>query len=139
MGAWSAEPFGNDTAGDWAYEFEDAQDLDLVRTAFAEIRDEAAAPEPYIDAYTGTVAVAAAAVVAQMLGAGAEVTGRFTPALEELLDGLDEAPRAPLVNEALAALRIVRLPHSELAELWEGDEAWPRALDLLEAFLGTKA
>lgn len=24
MGAWSHEPFGNDTAGDWVYELEDA-------------------------------------------------------------------------------------------------------------------
>ena len=33
MGAWSCEPFGNDTASDWAYALEDTKDLSHVEAA----------------------------------------------------------------------------------------------------------
>ena len=37
MGTWSAEPFGNDSAADWAFELDDAEDWTLVRVALDDL------------------------------------------------------------------------------------------------------
>lgn len=39
MGTWSHEPFGNDSANDWAYDLEDQSDLSLVVGAIQAVLD----------------------------------------------------------------------------------------------------
>jgi hypothetical protein len=41
MGTWSHEPFGNDTASDWAYEFEEQDGHVVIEQAFDEMIDMA--------------------------------------------------------------------------------------------------
>jgi hypothetical protein len=41
MGAWSHEPFGNDTANDWADELEESSDFSIVEKAFNQIIESA--------------------------------------------------------------------------------------------------
>ena len=48
MGTWSHEPFGNDTASDWAYEFEEHNGYDVIEDAFDQIIDMTT--EEFIDA-----------------------------------------------------------------------------------------
>ena len=67
MGAWSHEPFGNDTANDWADELEESSDFSIVEKAFNQIIESA---EEYIDADIACEAYAAAEVLAQALGKG---------------------------------------------------------------------
>jgi hypothetical protein len=39
MGAWSHEPFGNDDAGDWALELEEATDLSYIEASLDAVLD----------------------------------------------------------------------------------------------------
>lgn len=135
MGAWSAEPFGNDTAADWAYAFDDAHNLDPLRAAFAAVTDQAGADDGEIDSDAGCEAVAAAAVVAKLLGADQSVTGFLQPELVKSLAHVGESPDSTLTGAALSALTMVRSPASELEELWEEDREWVDAVAKLDAFL----
>src|SRR6476469_7930025 len=65
MGAWSHEPFGNDTAADWAYGLDDSEDL-----AYIENTLDAAEGEDELDASIAEEAVAAIDVLANALGKG---------------------------------------------------------------------
>jgi hypothetical protein len=124
MGAWGAGPFDNDDAGDFVWDLADESALDLVRAALAAVDGaEVEAPE-------GSIALAAAEVVAAARGAA-------TPDLPEEL-ALVVAALAPEVTDddaarALAAVRAVGGPGSELADLWseaggEDEAAWRGAL-----------
>ena len=48
MGAWGVGTFENDDASDWAYQLEEAGDLDLVQVTLAAAAD----PEAYLEAPT---------------------------------------------------------------------------------------
>ena len=69
MGAWSHEPFGNDTACDWAYELDDATDLSIIESAIDAVLDEEL---DYIDASDAEEAIAAIEVLAKLLGHGTQ-------------------------------------------------------------------
>ena len=56
MGAWSHEPFGNDTACDWSYELLETEDLSAVEAALDEVLE---AGGGYLEADLGSQAVAA--------------------------------------------------------------------------------
>ena len=65
MGAWGADPFGNDDAADWAAEFEGLDrraGLQVLEAAFG-----AATQADYVEASDGAIAVAAAQVVVWLL------------------------------------------------------------------------
>jgi len=63
-GAWDIGPFDNDDALDWVYELEASSDLSAVEDALSAVANE----DSYIEAPTGSAAVAAAEVVAALLG-----------------------------------------------------------------------
>ncbi len=69
MGTWSHEPFGNDSANDWAYDLEDQSDLSLVVGAIQAVLDNG---DDYLDSDLAVEAVAAAEVLAKMLGRGTQ-------------------------------------------------------------------
>lgn len=135
MGAWSAEPFGNDTAADWAYGLEGAKNLDLVRTALDAIAEQAGSSDADIDSDVGSEAIAAAAVVAHKLGADQAVTGYLNAEVVKDVRAINEVPDRALIGAAVSALVSVRLPTSELEELWEEEDEWIQAVATLEAFL----
>ena len=110
MGAWSHEPFGNDDAGDWVSELSESKDLSAIQSALDAVTDDA---EDYLEAPECSAALAAAEVVAALLGkptasldeeAAAWVVGKPQPAPE-------------LVTKAKRAVTSV-LKSSELQELW---------------------
>lgn len=124
MGAWSGEPFGNDTAADWAWELDDASDWEVVLAALTEILDEEPAN---LDADVASIAIAAAEVVAHQAGRPTQ-SDAYT---ESVTAFVRRAPKPPveITAVALKALDIAASPEGELAELWadEGDDEWVTA------------
>jgi Domain of unknown function (DUF4259) len=119
MGAWGVGAFENDDASDWVYQLEEAGDLDLVQVTLAAAAD----PEGYLEAPTCCMALAAAEVVAALVGQPA-------PDLPEEIRAWVGAHRLR-VPPQLRALSVKALDQvaadSELKELWvESEErgAW---------------
>jgi Domain of unknown function (DUF4259) len=115
MGAWGTDSFANDDALDWVAELEGAADLSIVRAALEEATSSEA---EYVEAPVGSVALAAAEVVAAL-------RGRPHPDLPEgVVAWVSAAGRSPdpaLV--ALAARAVTAVAddpaRSELRELWD--------------------
>ena len=128
MGAWSGEPFGNDTASDWVYELDEAGDWQYVREAL----DAAVAPRA-VDADAATCAIAAAEVVARGLG---REGGPHADTIAHFVQRAGR-PDDELVALALAALAASDSPGSELTELWEeaDPEEWREANDAVRSVL----
>ena len=125
MGAWSAEPFGNDTAADWAWELDEAENWDLVLDALTGVLEEEPAS---IDADVASVAIAAAEVVAHASGAPTQ-SDVYTESVTAFVERLPNPPQG-IVPVALSALEIAASPQGELAELWSdgGSEEWAAAI-----------
>lgn len=132
MGTWSHEPFGNDTANDWAYELEDQKDFTLVAQAIQEVLDNGSA---YLDSDIAVNAVAAAEVLAKALGRGTQ-TDAYTKKVDAWLASVTAKPAAELLSKARDALRRILGPDSELRELWEDSdelESWESSMGALLA------
>lgn len=89
MGAWSHEPFGNDTACDWAYGLEGQADFSLVATAIQNVLDNG---NEYLDSDVACEAIAAAEVLAKALGRGIQ-SDAYTEAVDAWLNSLAVQPR----------------------------------------------
>lgn len=118
MGAWGAGNFENDTALDWVWELEAADDLGPVEAALADVL--VAADEGDLDADVGSIGLAAAEVVAAL-------GGRPLDGLPEEVAAWVQAhpfePVADLVRDGLAAVARIRDDEaSELRELWAEEE-----------------
>ncbi len=121
MGAWSHEPFGNDTANDWAYRLEDVQDLSLIEAAFDAVNNNEG---EYLDASVAEEAVAAAETLAHLLGRGAQMDS-CTEKVQRWAKSVSARPNPALKNKARQALQRVLADGSELRELWEETEEYP--------------
>jgi len=115
MGAWSHEPFGNDTACDWSYGLEGQQDFSLVANTIQAVLDNG--PD-YLDADPATEAVAAVEVLAKALGRGTQ-TDSYTKEADAWVKSIAAKPSRELLSNASAALARILGPDSELRELWE--------------------
>jgi hypothetical protein len=132
VGAWGVGSFENDDAGDWVYQLEEADDLDLVRDTLLAAAD----PEGHLEAPTCSMALAAAEVVAAL-------AGRPAPDLPEEVQTWVRAHRLT-VSPDLRALSVRALDQvaagSELKELWAESEesgAWVDQLRELRSRLAT--
>ncbi len=121
MGTWSHEPFGNDSAADWAWELEGQTDFSLVAQAIQSVLDTGA---DYLDADVAVEAVAAAEVLAKALGRGTQADA-YTEEVDAWLKTVTVKPSPELLAQAQAALARVIAPDSELRELWEESEDFP--------------
>ena len=117
MGAWSHEPFGNDTANDWAYELEETTDCSLLESAFDAVLEE----DDYIDSDVASEAIAAAEVVAKVLGRGTQ-NDAYTEKVDAWLSANRVDINADLRKKAKLALNRILGENSELCELWEESE-----------------
>lgn len=133
MGAWGEGPFENDDAGDWSYGFDGADEASGHRL-LAEALD-LGVPDEYVEAAAGSVAVAAAAVVSWLHAPDEIPDPPDGESAAGWVRAIGPGPHTELTAAALAALDRVRGDGSELAELWEGDEAWLASLDEIEARL----
>ena len=130
MGTWSGDPFGNDSAADWAWELDGQNDWDLVRAAL----ETAVEAGDAVDDDDAVMAIAAAEAVAHGLGRPTQVSA-YT---ESVAAFATRAPTPPpdLVQLALDALAIATGPASGLTELWADDPVeWNDANAKLEAAL----
>lgn len=135
MGAWSHEPFGNDTANDWAYGLEDIGNLSLIEAAFDAVNNDEG---EYLGASVGEEAVAAAEALAHLMGKPTE-TDTYTEKVQTWAKSVSARPNPALKNKARQALQRVLSEGSELRELWEeADEyaQWQDSLKVLQATIG---
>lgn len=111
MGAWGIGPFDNDDAGDWAYDVVESDDLSVVEAAINEI---ASAQGAYLESPDCCNALAAAELVAAMLG---KPSDSLPEELAQWISGRPAPPSSTVKNaqEAVSAI----LAASELRELWE--------------------
>jgi len=134
MGAWSHEPFGNDTASDWAYGLVEQKDLSLVAQAIQNILDNG---DEYLDSDLAVEAVAAAEVLAKALGRGTQ-TDAYTEEVDAWLKSVAPKPSSDLLSKARDALTRIVAPDSELKELWEESddfELWESSVKALQSAL----
>lgn len=115
MGAWSHEPFGNDTACDWSYGLEGQRDFSLIANTIQTVLENGA---EYLDADPATEAVAAVEVLAKALGRGTQ-TDSYTKEADAWVKSIAAKPSRELLSNASAALARILGPDSELRELWE--------------------
>ncbi|SDS88941.1 protein of unknown function [Pseudarthrobacter equi] len=121
MGAWGFLPFENDDALDWMDEL-DGGDTDFVRRAVTAVGDG------YVEAPEGSVAVAAAEVIAASQGTPA---GNLPENVADWVTAHGRGITAEDVELALEAVQRVAGEESELAELWDdADEPeWRESVD----------
>ena len=133
MGTWSHEPFGNDSACDWAYELEGKKEYAIVAQAIR----AAVGGDDDLDADVAVEAIAAAEVLAKALGRGTQ-SDAYTEEVDAWLKSVKSPPPAELVAQARVALDLTLAPGSELRELWEegdGFTRWEQSVQALKAAL----
>lgn len=133
MGAWSGEPFGNDTAADWAWELDETSDWEIVRDTLKQVLETGDA----IDSDVASNAIAAAEVVAHGLGRPTQ-SDAYTESVSAFVA---RAPKPPsdVVELALAGLSAATSAASELSDLWaeSGESNWAEANSQIQnALLG---
>ena len=134
MGTWSHEPFGNDTANDWAYELEDTTDFSVIDATLQTALDEG---QEDLDADLAMEAIAAIEVLAKSLGHGTQ-TDVYTDKVDEWVERISLKPSADLLQKAEQVLALVASDHSELKELWQESEEyelWANNLQQLNTIL----
>ncbi|ESK55721.1 DUF4259 domain-containing protein [Acinetobacter tjernbergiae] len=115
MGTWSHEPFGNDTANDWADELEDVTDFSVIEATLQTALDEG---QEYLDADVAMEALAAIEVLAKSLGHGTQ-TDVYTAKVDEWLETVSLKPSTDLLLKAQQVLVLVLSDQSELKDLWQ--------------------
>ncbi len=135
MGAWSTDPFGNDTACDWKYDQEECDDLSFIEGTFEKLHEIG---DDYLEAPDAEETIAAADTLARLKG-NFYVKNSFTESLDGWIAAHPITPPEQLVDSAIKAIdRILKEP-SELYELWEESddfEEWKNHLLELKKRLG---
>jgi hypothetical protein len=132
MGAWSPQPFGNDTAADWAYGLTESADLAYVEAALDKVLESGA---DYLEAPDAEEAVAAIEVIAKLLGKGTQ-SDAYTESVDAWVASSQHQPGTELLRKAGRAIDRILSGNSELLDLWqESDEApaWQESLSVLRA------
>lgn len=127
MGAWGTNSFDNDTANDWAYGLEDADDLSPVHKAIAAVLKTGPA---YLDSDEACEAIAACEVIARLKGHWGK-RDAYTDKVDNWVQAHSIEPPDALVRQALQAVDRILAPRSELLELWDENgvnEEWHAAM-----------
>ncbi|WP_163831844.1 DUF4259 domain-containing protein [Spartinivicinus ruber] len=127
MGAWSHEPFGNDTSCDWKYDLEEYSDLRFLEQT---IDKALSADQDYLEASEGEEAIAAVEVIAKILGRGTQ-SDAYTADVDNWVKNIGLKPSSELIAKANKVLILVMSDKSELVELWEGQDKWKRTIEKL--------
>lgn len=125
VGTWGEGAFDNDTAADWAREF-DGTDLEsgmrLIEAALG--LAAATSADGHLSRRNGDLALAAAELVAYIADEPVDETAYNATALD-WADRVDAEVEPPLLGLACQALTRVTGEGSESAELWdEGPSTW---------------
>ena len=121
-------PFDNDDAADWAALF-DGVDLDGGRQVLLDAL--AVHDVDYLEAPEGSIAIAAAQVVAWLASPSETDDSAYAESVMTWVATSGATADAALIDQARRALERVRAEGSEIAELWAeaDDDEWGRALD----------
>ncbi len=130
MGAWGADTFENDTACDWIGDLLATGDLSSIDDALAAVIDR----DDYLDVDDGSIALAAADVVARLRGKFGQ-RDAYTEELDAWILEVAQPPSAEQCALAVRAIDRVTTRPSELVSLWEGNAAWAAAVAALRARL----
>lgn len=127
MGAWGVLAFDNDTANDWAYGLDEAEDLTLVESALNEV---AATGDDDLDSDLACEALAACEVLARLRGHPG-YQNAFTEVVDAWVSAHPLEPSAGLLARASAAIDRILGENSELRELWDEADgvAWRAAVE----------
>jgi len=131
MGAWSSDPFGNDTAGDWKYGLDDVDDLSLIEDTIQKLLDVG---DDYLEAPDAEEAIAAIDTIARLKGRF-HTKDAYTESVDQWVAAHPLVPSAPLIDRATKALDRILSEPSEALELWrESDdfEAWQKQISDLK-------
>jgi len=132
MGAWSSDPFGNDTAGDWKYGLDDVDDLSLIEETIQKLLDVG---DDYLEAPDAEEAIAAIDTIARLKGRF-YAKNAYTESVDAWVAAHPSVPPASLVAKALKALDRILSDPSEAMELWSESqdfETWKKHIaDLKE-------
>ncbi len=131
MGAWGLGSFENDTALDWVFGFENSKDFSLIEEALDVV------PGLELDADQGSQAIAAAEIVAALIGRG-RANDDLPEEVAAWLPTVQSLDAQSLRGMAVQALDAVLSQDSELRELWaetEDFEAWKGDVEALKALL----
>ena len=126
MSIWGPKPSENDDAIDWLNEFIESPSLDLLEEALSEVADPAHVG--YVEIPEGGIAVVAAEVLGQILGANAEdptlKPDEVLP-LVGLVEDVEPLVVMRLVDQALVAVQRVMddEEHSEMRQVYDEDES----------------
>ena len=132
MGAWSHEPFGNDTAADWAYGLEEAKDLAYIEEALNKVLE---CGTEYLEAPEAEEALAAIEVIAKLIGKGTQ-SDAYTESVDTWVSASNLKPQPSLLKKAQQVINRIIADESELLELWqesEDSEAWRASISQLQA------
>lgn len=121
MGAWDTGSFGNDDAADWAWQFDEMEGLQLIDDTLEKVRDESS--NGYIEAPTGSEAIAACEVIARLKGFGSPPTA-YSEAADKWVAAHPNKPSLEILAKANSALDLITSDNSELRELWEDSESY---------------
>lgn len=136
MGAWSHEPFDNDTASDWADVLMDATDLSYIEATLDRVLEVGGS---YLEAPDAEEGVAAVAVLAQLLGRSKPIANG-PEGLLAWIAGIGVRPSTALLDKARRVAQRVLAGDSELAELWDESESatdWRASVAALQAAIAT--
>jgi len=125
MGAWSHEPFGNDTAADWVYGLDDSEDLSYIENTLDEVEGE-----DELDASVAEEAVAAVDVLAKALGKGTP-PDTYSDSATQWIERVKPVIGRDLREKAIRVLNRVMEDDSELRALWEDSDhydAWQQSV-----------
>ncbi len=131
MGAWGIGNFDNDTAADWALEFENSEDLTLVKEIIEQVLN---GDEEYLDADLACEALAAIEVVARLGGNWGEKSAYSEP-VDNWVEEHNLAVSPDLIADCIKTIDRILGKNSELNELWkesEDYEAWKGRLEDLK-------
>lgn len=121
MGTWGELAFDNDTANDWAYGLDDADDLSLVEAALDEVEEVGL---EYLDQDVACCALAACEVLARLRGNPGH-RNAYTKKVDDWVARHPIAPPEPLLGRAIAAIDRILGADSELPALWEEPAGGP--------------
>lgn len=128
MGAWSSDPFGNDTAGDWAYSLEEVDDLSLIEETIQKLLDVG---DDYLEAPDADEAIAAIDTISRLKGRF-YAKNPYTESVDAWVAAHPLSPPPALIAKAERALDRILTEPSEAMELWsesEDFEIWKKHIE----------